>query len=282
MIMTDDGHKVAKQFCCATCDYHTGKKNHYERHLETVKHIKMTNRVNNGQTGKKYLCEDCGKSYKYRQGLSFHRKTCTGNVHINTYHEEKEMKRDQEIEELRSQIAFLMETRGTTTNNNTTNNNTQNNTQNIYITVNNFGKENIEYITDKDICRLISMAPSKTIPNIIQMIHFDPEHPENHNVKMTNKKLKYAQVFTDNGWVTTSRGKAVDDMIQTGYNVAAQKYSDNKDKIKSSKQGQFENFQMRFEDQDAETMRTLKSDVDLSLINGTDKIHKKAAIEDTE
>ena len=126
------------------------------------------------------------------------------------------------------------------------------------------------------------MAPSKTIPKIIQMIHFDPEHPENHNVKMTNKKLKYAQVFTDNGWVTTSRGKAVDDMIQTGYNVAAQKYSDNKDKIKSSKQGQFENFQMRFEDQDAETMRTLKSDVDLSLINGTDKIHKKAAIEDTE
>jgi hypothetical protein len=192
------------------------------------------------------------------------------------------MKRDQEIEELRSQIAFLMETRGTTTNNNTTNNNTQNNTQNIYITVNNFGKENIEYITDKEICRLISMAPSKTIPKIIQMIHFDPEHPENHNVKMTNKKLKYAQVFTDNGWVTTSRGKAVDDMIQTGYNVAAQKYSDNKDKIKSSKQGQFENFQMRFEDQDAETMRTLKSDVDLSLINGTDKIHKKAAIEDTE
>jgi len=270
-------------FSCECCKYSTSSKYNYERHLSTAKHIKMTNRVNNGgKKSKKYLCEDCGKSYKYRQGLSFHRKTCTGNAHINTYHEEKEMKRDQEIEELRSQIAFLMETRGTTTNNNTTNNNTQNNTQNIYITVNNFGKENIEYITDKDICRLISMAPSKTIPNIIQMIHFDPEHPENHNVKMTNKKLKYAQVFTDNGWVTTSRGKAVDDMIQTGYNVAAQKYSDNKDKIKSSKQGQFENFQMRFEDHDAETMRTLKSDVDLALINGTDKIHKKAAIEDTE
>ena len=126
------------------------------------------------------------------------------------------------------------------------------------------------------------MAPCKTIPNIIQMIHFDPEHPENHNVKMTNKKLKYAQVFTDNGWVTTSRDKAMDDMIQTGYNVAAQTYSDNKDKIKTSKQCQFENFQMRFEDHDAETMRTLKSDVDLALINGTDKIHKKAVTDNAD
>ena len=102
------------------------------------------------------------------------------------------------------------------------------------------------------------------------------------SVKMTNKKLKYAQVFTDNGWVTTSRGKAVDDMIQTGYNVAAQTYSDNKDKIKSSKQGQFENFQMKFEDRDADMMRTLRTDVDLALINGTDKIHKKAVTDNAD
>ena len=99
---------------------------------------------------------------------------------------------------------------------------------------------------------------------------------------MTNKKLKYAEVFKDNQWVTTSREKAMNDMIQNGYNVAAQKYSDNKEKIKDSKQSQFENFQMKYEDQDAETLRTLKSDVDITLINGTNKIHKKTIKENGE
>lgn len=276
-MMTNDNSKSSNNFVCESCEYTTSRQSQYNRHLLTTKHKMMT--TDSSKSSKVYLCKSCGKQYKHRQGLSFHKKKCTGNLLVENIKEENK----NEMNMLRAQIAILMEQNTKLQENNArTTNITQNNTQNIYITVNNFGKENIKYITDKQICRLISMAPSKTIPKIIQMIHFDPEHPENHNVKMTNKKLKYAQVFTDNGWVTTSRGKAVDDMIQTGYNVAAQKYSDNKDKIKSSKQGQFENFQMRFEDQDAETMRTLKSDVDLSLINGTDKIHKKAAIEDTE
>jgi hypothetical protein len=67
----------------------------------------------------------------------------------------------------------------------------------------------------------------------------------------------------------------MNEMIQNGYNIAAQKYSDNKDKIKSSKQGQFENFQVKFGDQDEGVVKTLKSDMDLTLINGTNKIYKK-------
>jgi len=288
--MTDNGQNGSKKFCCETCDYYTSKRNHYERHLSSVRHKKMTNRVNSGQNGKTHMCEDCGKVYKYRQGLSFHRKTCTGKTLIKQYLEEREREKENknEMDELRAQVVLLMEqnaklqANNTRITNNNTTNNTTNNTQNIYITVNTFGKENIDYITDKAICKAISMAPFKTIPNIIRMIHFDPEHPENHNVKMTNKKLKYAEVFKDNQWVTTSREKAMNDMIQNGYNVAAQKYSDNKDKIKDSKQSQFENFQMKYEDQDAETLRTLKSDVDITLINGTNKIHKKAIKENGE
>tara|TARA_B100000035_G_C21033250_1_gene569496 strand:+ start:2920 stop:3786 length:867 start_codon:yes stop_codon:yes gene_type:complete len=288
--MNKNEEKEETSFYCDCCNYTTSSKFNYERHLSTVKHKKMTKRKNGEKESKTHMCEDCGKVYKYRQGLSFHRKTCTGKTLIKQYLEEREKENKNEMDELRAQVALLMEqnaklkannTRITNTNNNTTNN-TTNNTQNIYITVNTFGKENIDYITDKAVCKAISMAPFKTIPNIIRMIHFDPEHPENHNVKMTNRKLKYAEVFKDNEWVTTSREKAMNDMIQNGYNVAAQKYSDNKEKIKDSKQSQFENFQMKYEDQDAETLRTLKSDVDITLINGTNKIHKKTIKENGE
>lgn len=275
-MMTENGQKGAQLFCCETCDYSTSKRNHYQRHILTAKHKMMTNDDAKGsKNSKPFSCEDCGKCYKYRQGLNLHKKKCQGSIIIKNLLEEKEETK-KEMDEMRSQIALLMEkSSAITNNNNTTNNNIQNNYITAYITVNNFGNENIEYLTDKTVCRLISSAPHRCIPSIIEKIHFDPEHPENHNVKMTNKKLKYAEVLKNNEWVTTSRESAMNEMIQNGYNIAAQKYSDNKDKIKSSKQGQFENFQVKFGDQDEGVVKTLKSDMDLTLINGTNKIYKK-------
>jgi len=279
-MMTENGQNGAQLFCCETCNYSTSKRNHYKRHILTAKHKMMTNDDAKGsKISKPFSCEDCGKCYKYRQGLELHKKKCQESIIIKNLLEEKEETK-KEMDEMRSQIALLMEkssaiTNSNNTNNNNTNNITNNNYITAYITVNNFGNENIEYLTDKTVCRLISSAPHRCIPSIIEKIHFDPEHPENHNVKMTNKKLKYAEVLKNNEWVTTSREKAMNEMIQNGYNIAAQKYSDNKDKIKSSKQGQFENFQVKFGDQDEGVVKTLKSDMDLTLINGTNKIYKK-------
>lgn len=281
--MTENEKKEESLFTCELCNYNTSSKYNYERHILTAKHKMMTNNDGKGakgaKTSKPFSCEDCGKCYKYRQGLNLHKKKCQGSIIIKNLLEEKEETK-KEMDEMRSQIALLMEkssaiTNSNNTNNNNTNNITNNNYITAYITVNNFGNENIEYLTDKTVCRLISSAPHRCIPSIIEKIHFDPEHPENHNVKMTNKKLKYAEVLKNNEWVTTSREKAMNEMIQNGYNIAAQKYSDNKDKIKGSKQGQFENFQVKFGDQDEGVVKTLKSDMDLTLINGTNKIYKK-------
>ena len=266
---------------CKECCKNFSDERAYYRHLNSKSHNKRINSVS-----ELFKCE-CGKSFKYKSGLYRHNKNCslTGDIIKNLLEEKEEAKKEKdetkkEMDEMRSQIALLMEkssaiTNSNNTNNNNTNNITNNNYITAYITVNNFGNENIEYLTDKTVCRLISSAPHRCIPSIIEKIHFDPEHPENHNVKMTNKKLKYAEVLKNNEWVTTSREKAMNEMIQNGYNIAAQKYSDNKDKIKGSKQGQFENFQVKFGDQDEGVVKNLKSDMDLTLINGTNKIYKK-------
>ena len=153
---------------------------------------------------------------------------------------------------------------------------TQNNieTQNV-IVVNSFGNENTEYLTDQIISRLIQAGPFTCLPKIIERIHFDPEHPENHNIKVTNQKNNYAKVVKDNKWITANKKHAIDTMIQKGYGLLEENYQDNKETVSEFKQERFEVFQEKYADQDKDLMKTIKDDVDIALLNGTGKIYKQ-------
>ena len=76
--------KIAKKFCCETCDYFTCKRNDYYKHLSTDKHKKQKNGskmvVNGSDLSLKvaeYKCQ-CGKVYKYDSGYYRHKKKCIG------------------------------------------------------------------------------------------------------------------------------------------------------------------------------------------------------------
>ena len=78
--------KVASDFECKICDYITSKKFNYEKHLDTAKHKMMTDddqKVAKVAKVANFKC-DCGKSYKYKQGLSVHRKKCNFNDGLNS------------------------------------------------------------------------------------------------------------------------------------------------------------------------------------------------------
>ena len=69
-----------QNFYCKSCDYSTCRKSQYERHLNTAKHKMVTNGdilVPNENT--KHICS-CGKEFKFRQGLSRHKKSCSGTL----------------------------------------------------------------------------------------------------------------------------------------------------------------------------------------------------------
>ena len=156
--------KNPRKFSCIICDYYTDSKKDFEKHLATLKHKNRINndeKVTNNNTrnikipeNPKYCCE-CGKEYKYRQGLFQHKKKCN--------YEEKceeilEKKPDKELElkdmfltvvnenkELRSMMVeqqkTIMEQSKQMTEiipkigNSTTNNNTINNNQRFSINV---------------------------------------------------------------------------------------------------------------------------------------------------
>lgn len=74
--MTEKSSKKFQEYFCKLCDYKTCRKSQYERHLLTAKHKKMTNDdIKVPKSSKPYECE-CGRNYKYRQGLFIHKKQC--------------------------------------------------------------------------------------------------------------------------------------------------------------------------------------------------------------
>ena len=79
--MTEFLHKVARDYYCDCCDYRCCNKTNFNKHLSTRRHVGNYNELH--KTGEKYVrqyaCE-CGKIYKYRQGLHAHRKNCDGNI----------------------------------------------------------------------------------------------------------------------------------------------------------------------------------------------------------
>ena len=83
--------KSSGKFRCEWCDYSTSRASQYSRHLSTDKHIWMTKGLKQDDnfelkssktdleemnSNNKYVC-NCGKEYKFRQGLHKHKKTCS-------------------------------------------------------------------------------------------------------------------------------------------------------------------------------------------------------------
>jgi len=74
--------KTSNSYYCGVCDYKTSRKNNWERHLLSKKHQKKCHQnvtyvqKNEQKTSKIFSCEHCNKSYKSRNGLWKHKKTC--------------------------------------------------------------------------------------------------------------------------------------------------------------------------------------------------------------
>ena len=150
-MMTMMTQKNAEYFICEKCDFVCSKKSNYERHILTRKHKNDDKKEQKG--AEQNVCI-CGKSFKYRQGLFVHRKTCIDYEKSNTIDgvileteinkkidstTDKELK--ELVKELIKQNGELVKTIneivpkiGNT--NNTTNNTTMNNNFNLNVFLN--------------------------------------------------------------------------------------------------------------------------------------------------
>jgi hypothetical protein len=129
---------------------------------------------------------------------------------------ENENEKDKKIEELiknqeemKEMVEKLLIEKGNT---NITNNTTNHTTNNI-ININNYGDEDTKYITSNYILKLLKNKPAKAIPELIKYTHFNKEHPENQNIKITNKKEPYVKVRKNDKWELQDKDETITDLI---------------------------------------------------------------------
>lgn len=66
-------------FECDKCNFKCSKQSDYNRHILTAKHINRTNRTpNTSKNAAEYSC-DCGKIYKARNSLWYHKQQCNNS-----------------------------------------------------------------------------------------------------------------------------------------------------------------------------------------------------------
>ena len=70
--------KIRKKFHCKSCDYITCDKKDWKKHLLTRKH-KKTQIPDKIIKNVEFVCMFCEKAYKYKSGLSRHKKKCKMN-----------------------------------------------------------------------------------------------------------------------------------------------------------------------------------------------------------
>jgi hypothetical protein len=191
------------EYKCERCYYIAKKKGDYRRHLQrkypckTI-HSQITieellEKLNKPKEG--FACNKCNKVFISSQGKYQHQKICKQELVV--YEEKKND--NQKIQDLENELKLMKElfieklkNVQSITNNNNNNIETQNNT-NIFIGFND--KESIHKLINGCQQTLMELQENKSkdkcLTIYVNAAHFNPEHPEAHNIRLTNLKPDY-------------------------------------------------------------------------------------------
>jgi len=224
------------------------------------------NQVKPAFSSKKIKCTFCNKVFTRQYGLTCHLKICKEkkNAEILIINQNEEMdKIKKEIEELKN---FKIQTQ----NNITNNNHNINNSKNIYI--NNYGNKDLKHLRSKDFANLLNGIYS-AVPKLIEKIHFDPEHPENQNIKYTNQKSPYMKVIKDSKWQFVSKKEELLDLIDNKCFMLKEKYyallEKKKYNITDNQRDKIEEFIEKYHEDDKKIILDLIERTELMLLNNS-------------
>tara|TARA_Y100000389_G_scaffold204907_1_gene260680 strand:+ start:137 stop:790 length:654 start_codon:yes stop_codon:yes gene_type:complete len=81
----------------------------------------------------------------------------------------------------------------------------------LNLSINPHGCENWSYLRDEIFT--IMKGVNTCIPEMVKKIHFDKNHPENHNIKFPNKKLSNMRTFNGEEWKTFHKKDVIESLI---------------------------------------------------------------------
>jgi len=198
---------------------------------EHLNSTQMEHKQHPNSTLKKAIkCDFCEKTFTRKTGLTKHLKCCKIKQKKDKNENEKDKKigfLEKKQEELQDKVEDLLIefSKNTSTINNITNNTTNNQNKIINININNYGNENIDYL-NKDYLNNLLEGAFTSIPKLIENIHFNPSHPENHNIKITNKKEPYVKIRKNDKWELQDKKETLATLVDDKYYILVDHYAD--------------------------------------------------------
>ena len=255
-------------YSCKECGYETNRKDTYNRHLTSVKHMrkiavisyqasenvipKSENVIPNSENvahSKKsiYNCSKCNKQYKKKEYLINHEKRCKGidsltcSKCMKTFtsrtnksrHCKKNTCKPVTIFEADNVKSIINNTNCTTnnTNTNTNSNNTinSNNITNVYI--NDYGKERKDYLLTYDnFYDIVKVPNNNVLVKYLKCKNFNPLFPENHCIKYENRRFKMKE---NNKWALINANALKDKLFYDCGSEVLNVFGRHEDQIKN-------------------------------------------------
>ena len=173
-------------------------------------------------------------------------------------------------EQMKEMIEKLLIEKGNTNITNNSNNTTNNMTNNTII-IHNYGDEDTKYITSDYILKLLKSKPAKAIPELIKYTHFNEEHPENQNIKITNKKMPYIKVMKNDKWELQNKEDTITDLIdrQQVHLINEDVEDKIEEKCNNSEKVNIDRCNDLYNDEEKDYMKRLYNESELIIINNS-------------
>lgn len=155
--------------------------------------------------------------------------------------------------------------------NNTNCNNKINNIHNE-IKIIAYGKEDLSHILENDY-KMILNKGLKSVPALVEYIHFNKSKPENHNIYISNMRNNYVLVYDGNEWQLKEREDVLQDMVYIKTDILSDKFDELLESLSEPIKRKFNRF-LENKDEDA-VINSIKKDIKLLMYN------KRKLIENT-
>ena len=254
------------EYKCLRCGYTNHIKSHFYKHLYRKKICdpKLSN----------ITIEECHRSIfgfelptKANKNLSNQteqddKTICKSDDNFKEHSNVETALLKKQIEELQKQVELLINnSKPTQINGDMTVNN--------YFYLNAFGKEKVDYITSSVIKQITEKEPMNSVPKLLKEIHFNPEHNENHNIFIPNKKQGYAKVYDGEKWILKRKQDVIEDMTDKAFSIITTEEVDNK---------QILNIKDGYDDQNKKITNRIKNDTEMMILNNQSLIKNNLLI----
>ena len=219
------------EYECDRCGYSSNSKSNLLSHLRRkhpcpptkadvdnnlqIEHLLPKKEYNE----KHYKCPHCETCFNTRQNRWRHLKTCKGKTEsdaIQTLTSKMEAL-EKELQEVKNKTIL-----------NTVNNQSIENQTNYSIHINSYGQETLDHLPNDF---LTSCFMFKNMLSLLENIHFDPDCPQNKNIKLQSLKHKLIKVYQDDKWIAKPAEHVLDELVNKGQTILRRHYKNNREEV---------------------------------------------------